>query len=114
MLVKAAEAIRTYERAFFLATSFKDYQKQALQLIKGQKCEAVIYCGDFCAPFTAKIISSINLPIYACFGNNDEDQYAIAQRLNAKQLWPLAEEFAEIEPELGQTLEKFHWISESE
>ena len=34
VLVKAAEATRTYERAFFLATSYKDYQNQALQLIK--------------------------------------------------------------------------------
>lgn len=34
VLVKAAEAVRSYERAFFLATSFKDYQKKAVQLIK--------------------------------------------------------------------------------
>jgi len=37
VLVKAAEATRTYERAFFLATSYKDYQNQALQLIKEGK-----------------------------------------------------------------------------
>lgn len=34
VLVKAAEAKRIYERAFFMATSWKDYQNQALQLIK--------------------------------------------------------------------------------
>lgn len=34
VLVKASEAIRSYERAFFLAADFKDYQNKALQLIK--------------------------------------------------------------------------------
>ncbi|MDZ7586643.1 MAG: DUF1297 domain-containing protein [Patescibacteria group bacterium] len=34
VLVKAAEANRVYERAFFLASSFDDYQNKALQLIK--------------------------------------------------------------------------------
>lgn len=34
VLVKAAEAKRGYERAFFLAADFEDYQNQALQLIK--------------------------------------------------------------------------------
>lgn len=91
--------------------------QKALQLIKVQKCEAMIFCGDFCAPFTAAIISSSNLPTYACFGNNDEDQYAISQRLKAKTLFPLAEEFGEVEldskkiafchyPKLGELLAK--------
>ncbi len=34
VLVKANEAARGYERAFFLASSFEDYQNKALQLIK--------------------------------------------------------------------------------
>lgn len=34
VLVKAAEAKRGYERAYFLAANFEDYQNQALQLIK--------------------------------------------------------------------------------
>ncbi len=89
--------------------------QKALQIIKEQKCKAIIFCGDFCAPFTAGILSESGLPIYACFGNNDEDQFAISEKLKAVQLWPLTKEFAEMEldsrkiafchyPKLGKTL----------
>lgn len=36
VLVKANEAVRGYERAFFLATSFKDYQNKAAKLLAGK------------------------------------------------------------------------------
>ena len=90
---------------------------QAIQIIKQQACGSIIFCGDFCAPFSAGLLASAGLPIYACFGNNDEDQYAISQQLNAAQLWPLTKEFAEVEldsqkiafchyPKLGELLAK--------
>jgi len=73
--------------------------RKAIQIIKEQKCEAIIFCGDFCAPFTAAILAELALPIYACFGNDDEDQFAISEKLKAVQLWPLTKEFAEVELE---------------
>ncbi|KKU03058.1 MAG: phosphodiesterase, MJ0936 family protein [Candidatus Amesbacteria bacterium GW2011_GWB1_47_26] len=73
--------------------------RKAIQIIKEQKCEVIIFCGDFCAPFTAVILAESALPIYACFGNNDEDQFAISEKLKAVQLWPLTKEFAEVELE---------------
>jgi 5-formaminoimidazole-4-carboxamide-1-(beta)-D-ribofuranosyl 5'-monophosphate synthetase len=36
VLVKASEAARGYERAFFLVSSFKDYQKKSQELIKSK------------------------------------------------------------------------------
>lgn len=91
--------------------------EKALQLIKEQKCEAIIHCGDFCSGFTGARISSSDLPIYACFGNNDEDHFVISRKLKATQLWGLTDEFAEIElggkkiafchyPKLGELLAK--------
>lgn len=72
---------------------------QAIRLIKLQNCEAIIFCGDFCAPFTAEKFVQLKLPIYAIFGNNDGDQYSIAQVLSQSdfKLWPPRKEFAEIE-----------------
>ena len=92
--------------------------QKALQLIKEQKCEAVIYCGDFCSPFIPLYLLSLKLPIFACFGNNDEDQGMIIEKSQGQiKFWPLAEEFGEIElagkkiafchyPKLGQLLAK--------
>jgi putative phosphoesterase len=91
--------------------------EQTLQLIKEKDCEAIIHCGDFCAPFTAGLISTSGLPIYACFGNNDEDHSAIYRKLKAKELFSLADEYGEIiiddnkiafchYPKLGELLAK--------
>src|SRR3990172_12175930 len=88
---------------------------KALQIIKQQPSEALIYCGDFCAPFTAGILAQSGLQIYACFGNNDEDQSAIARQLSATELFALTDEFGKIElagkkiafchyPKLGELL----------
>ncbi len=89
--------------------------EKALPLIKSASCKALIFCGDFVAPFTANLVFEIGLPIYACFGNNDEDHHAIARRLNATQLFALTDEFGEVEldgkkiafchyPKLGELL----------
>lgn len=89
---------------------------QALQLIKQASCDTLIHCGDFCSPFIPPYLTSLNLPVYACFGNNDEDQGMIYTKSAGKiKFWPLAEEFAEIDldgkkiafchyPKLGELL----------
>lgn len=71
---------------------------KALQLIKAENCEAIIFCGDFCAPFTAARVMRAKLPVYAVFGNNDEDQGAIVKMAGENfNYFPLAGEFGEIE-----------------
>ena len=65
--------------------------------LKG-KVEAAIFCGDFCAPFAARKLSELNIPIYACLGNNDEDQIGLLKMGGDKFNWTfLAEEFGTIE-----------------
>ncbi len=72
--------------------------EKALKIVKEKSCEAIIFCGDFCAPFTAKRLTTAGVPIYACFGNNDEDQGGIIEKVEGKiKFWPLHHEFAEIE-----------------
>ncbi len=40
--------------------------------------EALIFCGDFCAPFTLRALADgFRGPIHAVFGNNDGDVYLL-------------------------------------
>jgi hypothetical protein len=57
-----------------------DNLRKAISQAKNAKAEAVIFCGDMCAPATAKIFAESGLSVYAVFGNCDEDQYQIAIR----------------------------------
>lgn len=79
--------------------------------------ETIIFCGDFCAPFSAHILGSLSVPIHACFGNNDEDQIGIYKRGGEQyqDFIALTEEFGAIElggkkiafchyPKLGELL----------
>ena len=75
-----------------------DNLRKVLEQAKGAGAEAVIFCGDMCAPATAKIFAEVELPVYAVFGNCDEDQYQIALRGGAKfKIVGLAEEYHQIE-----------------
>lgn len=90
--------------------------EKALGVIEQENCESIIYCGDFCAPFIPPYLIATGMPVYACFGNNDEDQGMIYEKSEGKiKFWPLADEFGEIEidsqkiafchyPKLGQLL----------
>src|SRR3972149_4155552 len=73
--------------------------EKALQIIKQENCQSLIFCGDFCAPFIAPYFVETHIPVYACFGNNDEDQWAIVERAGSSEFktWSLGREFAEIE-----------------
>jgi len=43
-------------------------------LAKLTEVDAVLFCGDFCAPFTLKMLADgFHRPIHAVFGNNDGD-----------------------------------------
>ncbi|NTV30573.1 metallophosphoesterase family protein [candidate division WWE3 bacterium] len=60
--------------------------EKILAMIKTE-VDAVIYCGDFCAPFSAEILGRVERPIYACLGNNDEDQIGIHSKLGSNATW---------------------------
>lgn len=45
-------------------------------LQKLDQAEALLFCGDFCAPFTLKMLADgFRGPIHAVFGNNDGDVF---------------------------------------
>jgi putative phosphoesterase len=42
--------------------------------------DALLFCGDFCAPFTlAQLAAGFDGPVHAVFGNNDGDQRLLLQ-----------------------------------
>lgn len=51
-----------------------DMIQKALLICRQKKVEAIIHCGDFIAPFSLKLLASINIPFYGVFGNNDGDK----------------------------------------
>jgi len=52
------------------------------------------------SPFTTKLLSESGLPIFACLGNNDEDQIGMMKKGGEKFTWfHLSQEFGEIEIE---------------
>lgn len=82
------------------------------------KVEALVFCGDMVAPFTAGILGNVGLPIYACLGNNDEDHIGLLKKGGENFTWFfLSQEFGTVEldgkkiafchyPKLGELLAK--------
>lgn len=57
----------------------------------------MIYCGDFCSPFVPPKLASVGVPIYACLGNNDEDQIGLFKKGGKLFEWTfLAQEFGTV------------------
>jgi len=51
-----------------------------LERINGTGAEALIFCGDFCAPFTLKqIADGFAGPVHCVFGNNDGDKWFLTR-----------------------------------
>ncbi|MFP4205309.1 MAG: YfcE family phosphodiesterase [Spirochaetaceae bacterium] len=54
--------------------------ERALTDVNERGLEALLFLGDFCAPFTLKQIGDgFSGPVYAVFGNNDGDQYLLSR-----------------------------------
>jgi len=57
-----------------------------------EKAEALLFCGDFCAPFTLKMMAEgFSGPVHCVFGNNDGDVFLlchIARQANNVTLYP--------------------------
>jgi len=50
------------------------------QLLAGLQAEFLLFCGDFCAPFTlAQIAEAFGGPVHVVFGNNDGDKLLMSQ-----------------------------------
>jgi len=63
-----------------------------------QDADALICCGDFCAPFTLKqIAEAFEGPVHAIFGNNDGDQFLLSKVASQFGHVMLHGDFAELE-----------------
>jgi putative phosphoesterase len=66
-------------------------------LLAGLEADALLFCGDFCAPFTlAQIAEGFEGPIHAVFGNNDGDQLLLARVASKHPRVSLHGDFAEL------------------
>lgn len=54
-----------------------DNLKKALSRFREEGAEELIFCGDFCSPFSARIMAESGFKIHAVFGNNDGDRFNI-------------------------------------
>lgn len=67
-------------------------------LLAGLEADALVFCGDFCAPFTlAQIGEGFGGPVHVVFGNNDGDQFLLARVAGNFTHVTLHGEFAELE-----------------
>jgi putative phosphoesterase len=66
-------------------------------LLEGLEAETLIFCGDFCAPFTLdQIAGEFEGPIHAVLGNNDGDQLLLSRVANKHPHVTLHSQFAEL------------------
>ncbi len=85
-------------------------------LLAGLQADVLLFCGDFCAPFTlAQIAEGFAGPVHAVLGNNDGDRLLLAWVAARFPHVTLHGEFAELEldgrrvavthyPEIGRAL----------
>lgn len=90
---------------------------RVLERLQGE-ADVLIFCGDFCAPFTLKqIAEGFSGPIHVVFGNNDGDPLLLSQVASAFRHVTLHGPFAELElggrrvavthyPQIGKALLK--------
>lgn len=72
--------------------------QKTIAKLKEEKCKAMIFCGDLCAPFTAGVLGEADLPVYSVWGNADKDHWALIKKGGQNLITaPLDQEFGEIE-----------------
>ncbi|MFO7780341.1 MAG: YfcE family phosphodiesterase [Spirochaetia bacterium] len=72
--------------------------ERALTSIRERGLEAMLFLGDFCAPFTLKQMGDgFSGPVHAVFGNNDGDQFLLSQIAGGLAHVTLYAHLAEIE-----------------
>jgi putative phosphoesterase len=56
----------------------------ALEQVRAASAEVLLFCGDFCAPFTlAQLGQDFSGPVHGVFGNNDGDPRLLLQNAQA-------------------------------
>jgi uncharacterized protein len=53
--------------------------RHVVERIREASAEAVIHCGDFCAPFVLQHLEEIGVPVHGVFGNVDGDQHIMTR-----------------------------------
>ncbi len=54
--------------------------EEVLKAVNQAGAEVLLFCGDFCAPFTlAQIAEGFSRQIHCVFGNNDGDKFLLGQ-----------------------------------
>lgn len=73
--------------------------EKALALLNGNGAQALLFLGDFCAPFTLKQMGDgfDAGPIHAVFGNNDGDPFLLARIAEGFPHATLHGQYAELE-----------------
>ncbi len=56
-----------------------DNLRKAILIMREEKCEAIIHCGDIIAPFMLKEMEQANIPVHCVFGNNDGDLFLLTR-----------------------------------
>lgn len=75
--------------------------ERALDQVRQLEAGALLFLGDFCAPFTLKQVAEgfERGPIHAVFGNNDGDPFLLSQIASNFDHFTLHGQFAELEIE---------------
>jgi len=88
------------------------------ELLAGLQADALLFCGDFCAPFSlAQIAEGFSGPVHVVFGNNDGDKLLLSQVAGRFSHVTLHGDLAELEldgrrvavshyPQIGRALAK--------
>lgn len=86
-------------RIAVLSDSHDHLDKLALAVrAASERAEVLLFCGDFCAPFSLHVIAEgFAGPIHAVFGNNDGDRFLLARIANGFPQVALHGEIAKLE-----------------
>lgn len=79
------------------------------KLLASLEADALIFCGDFCAPFTlAQIAEGFGGPVHVVFGNNDGDRLHLARVARRHGQVKIHGDFAELEMD-GRSVAVTHY-----
>jgi hypothetical protein len=79
------------------------------ELLDGLEADTLLFCGDFCAPFTLREIAErFGGPIHVIFGNNDGDQWLIGRVASGFPQVTIHGDFAELTLD-GQRVAMTHY-----
>ena len=70
--------------------------EKVLKRVKKEKCRAIIFCGDFCAPFSAVMLAEARLLTSAVLGNSFDEYNTIKATKDFKN-FNLFSEMGELE-----------------